>query len=89
MSVTPESVTDTMVIDDDGEGIDMEFRERVFEPFFRIDKNRAQDSGGFGLGLSIAKRIVDWHGGRIGIQDSPFGGTRVSICLPVYFEAGP
>lgn len=69
-------------IDDDGPGIPVDTRKKVFEPFFRMDRSRNKESGGYGLGLAIAKRITLWHRGEISISDSLLGGTRFTIWLP-------
>ncbi|EKF73769.1 sensor histidine kinase rstB [Alcanivorax hongdengensis A-11-3] len=69
-------------VDDDGPGIPEHERERVFKPFARLDKSRHRASGGYGLGLSIVKRIVDWHGGAIVVAESPQGGARFRVILP-------
>jgi len=69
-------------VDDSGSGIPIPERERVFERFYRMDKSRAQDSGGRGLGLSIAYEITKAHGGRIHIEDSPLGGASFVVTLP-------
>jgi len=66
-------------VDDDGGGIEPSDRERLFEPFVRLDRNRGRESGGFGLGLAIVRQVARWHGGDATISDSPLGGTRVSI----------
>jgi two-component system, OmpR family, sensor kinase ParS len=66
-------------VDDDGTGIPASDRERVFEPFARLDESRDRDSGGFGLGLAIVRQVARWHGGDASISDSPLGGTRVTI----------
>ncbi|MGB1465512.1 MAG: sensor histidine kinase, partial [Alcanivorax nanhaiticus] len=69
-------------VDDNGPGIPEHERERVFKPFARLDKSRHRASGGYGLGLSIVKRIVDWHGGEIRVEESPEGGARFTVTLP-------
>lgn len=66
-------------VDDDGSGIQASDRERLFEPFVRLDESRARDSGGFGLGLAIVRQVARWHGGEASISHSPLGGARVSI----------
>jgi signal transduction histidine kinase len=71
-----------ITVDDSGAGIPASERERVFERFYRMDKSRAQDSGGRGLGLSIAYEIVKAHGGDIHIEDSPLGGASFVVTLP-------
>lgn len=66
-------------VDDDGPGVPAEQRDRVFEPFTRVEGSRGRDSGGVGLGLAIVKSVAEWHGGEARISDSPLGGARVSI----------
>lgn len=66
-------------VDDDGPGVPSRERERVFEPFTRVEDSRGRDSGGVGLGLAIVKSVAEWHGGTATISDSPLGGARVSI----------
>ncbi len=69
-------------IDDDGPGIPAADRTRIFDPFTRLDTSRNRDSGGYGLGLAIAQRIAQWHGGKIDVADSPLGGARFVISWP-------
>jgi signal transduction histidine kinase len=76
-----------LVVDDDGPGIPQEDRTRVFERFARLDDARARDGGGAGLGLALVKAIVERHGGRVSIDDSPLGGARVIVELPASDEA--
>ena len=66
-------------VDDDGPGVPPEQRDRLFEPFTRIENSRNRDTGGVGLGLAIVKSVAEWHGGEARISDSPLGGARVSI----------
>jgi len=66
-------------VDDDGPGVPPVERERLFEPFTRLDSSRGRDGGGVGLGLAIVKSVAEWHGGEARISDSPLGGARVSI----------
>ena len=73
----------TVNVDDDGPGIRPEQREDVFRPFFRLDEARNQDEGGTGLGLAIARDIARSHGGDIMLLDSPMGGLRACVRLPV------
>lgn len=68
-------------VDDDGPGVPVSERERIFEPFVRLDGSRGRD-GGYGLGLAIAWRIVRWHDGNIEVGDSPRGGARFSLRWP-------
>ena len=72
----------SLIIDDDGPGIPPGKRQRIFEPFTRLDPSRSRDSGGNGLGLAIVKSIVDNHGGEIKVEDSPLGGARFVLTLP-------
>ncbi len=73
----------TIHVDDDGPGIPVENRDDVFRPFVRLDQSRNQDAGGTGLGLSIARDIARSHGGDIMLGDSPFGGLRATVRIPV------
>jgi two-component system osmolarity sensor histidine kinase EnvZ len=73
----------TVTIDDDGPGIPQELREEVFKPFLRLDDARNQDQGGTGLGLAIARDIARSHGGDITLADSPLGGLRAAVRVPV------
>ena len=70
-------------IDDDGPGIPADQREAVFRPFQRLDQSRNAETGGVGLGLTIARDVVHGHGGEIFLEDSPLGGLRARIRLPV------
>ena len=72
-----------ITIDDDGIGIPKESRDDVFKPFFRLDSSRNLDKGSVGLGLSIARDIINSHGGEIYLKDSNLGGLRVLISLPI------
>jgi two-component system osmolarity sensor histidine kinase EnvZ len=73
----------TITIDDDGPGIPTSMREEVFRPFLRLDDARNQNEGGTGLGLAIARDIARSHGGDITLADSPLGGLRATVRLPV------
>jgi two-component system osmolarity sensor histidine kinase EnvZ len=70
-------------VDDDGPGIPPTMREEVFKPFLRLDDARNQDEGGTGLGLAIARDIARSHGGDIMLGDSPLGGLRATVRIPV------
>jgi two-component system osmolarity sensor histidine kinase EnvZ len=72
-----------LTIDDDGPGIPPPLREEVFKPFMRLDDARNQDQGGTGLGLAIARDIARSHGGDITLSDSPLGGLRAAVKVPV------
>ena len=73
----------TVTVDDDGPGIPAPMREEVFKPFLRLDDARNQDEGGTGLGLAIARDIARSHGGEITLSDSPLGGLRAAVRVPV------
>jgi two-component system, OmpR family, osmolarity sensor histidine kinase EnvZ len=73
----------SIVVDDDGAGIDPAYREDVFRPFYRLDEARNQDEGGSGLGLAIARDIARSHGGDITLSESPLGGLRAAVRIPV------
>jgi two-component system osmolarity sensor histidine kinase EnvZ len=73
----------TVTIDDDGPGIPQNMREEVFKPFLRLDDSRNVDEGGSGLGLAIARDIARSHGGDIFLGDSPMGGLRATVRVPV------
>jgi two-component system osmolarity sensor histidine kinase EnvZ len=73
----------TVTVDDNGPGIPLALREEVFKPFLRLDDARNQDEGGTGLGLAIARDIARSHGGDITLSDSPLGGLRATVRVPV------
>ena len=73
----------TVSVDDDGPGIPPHLREEVFKPFLRLDDARNQDEGGTGLGLAIARDIARSHGGDITLSESPLGGLRAAVRVPV------
>lgn len=72
----------TIHVDDDGPGIPAAARERLMQPFERLDTSRNRDTGGFGLGLSIVSMIMREHSGRAEISDSPLGGARLTLSWP-------
>lgn len=66
-------------IEDNGNGIPEELRQRVFEPFFRVDKSRSRELGGVGLGLALVHEIVSAHDGTITVRSNPSGGTIFEV----------
>jgi two-component system OmpR family sensor kinase len=72
-----------LAVSDDGPGIPKEFRELVFERFYRTDPARTRAAGGAGLGLAIVKAIAEAHGGTVSVTDSIFGGARFDLQLPI------
>ena len=74
-------------IDDDGPGIPVQERERVFENFVRLETSRSRDSGGTGLGLAVVRALMLAHGGEIELGSSPLGGTRATLRFPSAAQA--
>lgn len=72
-----------VTVDDDGPGIPENMHETVFRPFSRLDQSRNVETGGVGLGLTIARDVVHAHGGEIALGPSPLGGLRAQVRLPV------
>lgn len=72
----------TIRVRDEGPGIPAEYLEQVFEPFFRVESSRNRDTGGTGLGLCIARDVVQSHGGSIALKNLPEGGLEVTLMLP-------
>jgi len=72
-----------MVVDDRGPGVPAPERERIFEPFLRLEASRNRDRGGAGLGLAIARHLLHGFGGSIAVEDRPGGGARFRVTLPL------
>ena len=72
-----------MSVADTGEGIPAEHLPRVFDRFYRVDKARSREAGGSGLGLSIARGIVEMQGGQIELLSTPGQGTKAVVSLPI------
>ena len=68
-------------VEDTGNGIPEELKDRVFEPFFRVDKSRSRELGGVGLGLALVREIVIVHDGNIAVKSNPSGGTIFEVVL--------
>ncbi len=71
-----------IAFDDNGPGIPVDKREEVFTPFYRLETSRNRETGGTGLGLSVARTIIRRHGGDIVLDDAPSGGLRARVTLP-------
>nr|WP_319394631.1 ATP-binding protein [uncultured Desulfobacter sp.] len=69
-------------VDDDGPGVPPADCKRIFEAFVRLDESRSRDTGGYGMGLAIVKRIMAWHGGEVFVSKSLLGGARFTIRWP-------
>jgi signal transduction histidine kinase len=85
VSVRIESGPDEVVVrvKDEGVGIPEEELPRLFEPFYRVDRSRSRETGGYGLGLSLCRRIMEAHGGSISIASRAGEGTEVSLVFPI------
>ncbi len=73
----------TILVDDDGPGLSAEERRQIFRPFYRTDEARDRNSGGTGLGLAIVESAVALHDGSVSAQESPLGGLRIRLWLPL------
>jgi len=82
VTVFPDDNGARIVVADEGIGISPEQQERVFEPFYRTDDSRSRATGGYGLGLSLTKAIVEAHGGTIKLESHPGVGTTIMLWLP-------
>lgn len=82
VSRTPEAIV--LRVSDTGQGVPDEFKDRVFERFFRVDASRVRETGGTGLGLAIVKHVAETCGGEAHVEDGiPHGATFV-VSLPGY-----
>ena len=84
IQVTLKTVQSQAIIhvDDDGPGIPLADRQRIFEPFVQLDAHNNPDLPGYGLGLAIVHRVAKWHGGSVTVSEAPIGGARLSLILP-------
>lgn len=69
-------------VDDDGPGVAETDRQKIFEPFVRLDDSKEHEAEGYGLGLAIVRRVAQWHGGRVTIENAPIGGARFTLRWP-------
>jgi len=72
-----------IIVEDDGPGVPEDKRDEVFRPFYRLDDSRNPETGGVGLGLSIARDVIRGHGGEIELTDSEMGGLKAVVVLPL------
>ena len=87
ITVTYEEAQLVIRVADTGYGIPEQYRDSIFQPFFRVDKSRSRENGGVGLGLSLVWEIVTLHGGKVSIEESSEKGTTIAVkfladCLP-------
>jgi signal transduction histidine kinase len=82
VSIEPSAERLVVTIDDAGPGVPEASLDHLFEPFFRLEASRSQETGGSGLGLAIARSIVRGHGGDVTLANRPTGGLRASVVLP-------
>lgn len=80
VAMTPLDITIT--VEDGGPGIPQAELEKVFAPFYRLERSRSRDTGGVGLGLAVARAVIREHGGDITLSNRPEGGLRQTVVLP-------
>ena len=82
ITVTEEEKRLIIRVSDTGCGVPEQYRESIFQPFFRVDKSRSRENGGVGLGLSLVWEIVTLHGGEVRVEKSSEKGTTIAVRLP-------
>jgi signal transduction histidine kinase len=88
VSAAGRGSTVDLIVDDDGPGVPIAERKRIFDRFARLDESRTGASGGSGIGLAIVQAIAEAHGGSVACLDSPAGGARFVITLPAGADHG-
>ena len=83
ITVTEEEKRLIIRVSDTGRGVPEQYRESIFQPFFRVDKSRSRENGGVGLGLSLVWEIVTLHGGEVCVEESSEKGTTIAVRLPL------
>ena len=78
-----------IVVADQGPGIPESLRQRIFEPFFRVDDSRSRQLGGAGLGLALVRAIAEFHGGAVYVEKSRGAGSRFVLKLPCEQDPPP
>jgi signal transduction histidine kinase len=84
VSLESDSHSVTVLVDDKGPGIPRDQREQIMEPFVRMEDSRSRRTGGAGLGLAVARSLVEAQDGTISITDAPTGGARLAARLPLF-----
>ena len=87
--VTQKTEKLLICVSDTGCGIPEEYRQSIFQPFFRVDKSRSREYGGVGLGLSLVWEITNLHGGCVRVEESSDKGTTIAVELPIGAETEP
>lgn len=82
VSMAQDAAQYAVLVSDDGPGISLSEQEKVFAPFYRVESSRSRETGGTGLGLSVAQAIIRSHGGEISLENKTSGGLLVKIFLP-------
>ena len=82
ISITQEEGQTVLRVADTGRGIPEQYRESIFQPFFRVDKSRSREYGGVGLGLSLVWEIAALHGGEVTAEQNAAGGTTMTVQFP-------
>ncbi|TLU61294.1 two-component sensor histidine kinase [Thalassotalea litorea] len=82
VSVSADHKRCQICVEDNGDGVDDEFKKIIFDAFSRFDASRGKDTGGLGLGLAITNKIMIWHHGSAKIEDSPLGGAKFILTWP-------
>ena len=83
VSLHPQAGHAVLRIADTGGGIPPEYRDSIFQPFFRVDRSRSREMGGVGLGLALVREIAVLHGGSVTVEDSSVHGTTFAVSLPL------
>jgi len=83
VQLSEEDGVAVLTVDDDGAGVPEADRDRIFDRFTRLDESRARSSGGVGIGLSLVRRVADWHGGSVSVGDAAMGGARFEVRIPL------
>jgi signal transduction histidine kinase len=84
LSISTDAEFVTLLVDDEGHGIPPDQREQILEPFVRLEDSRNRRTGGAGLGLAVARSLVEAHEGTISIAAAPGGGARLIVRLPLF-----
>ena len=70
-------------VDDEGPGVPEEYRRKILQPYYRLERDAESAVGGSGIGLAVVEELVQMHDGRIVVEDAPTGGARFLVELPI------